>query len=97
MRVMGKEILYQSSNYLVTCSPRCDSLGEPETRLKTALPGLFLATAGLLVFGFCAANPSPKGWVGLQVGYGMVSFGLMQVSLALVLQLTKLGDEYVQC
>ncbi|EON67977.1 hypothetical protein W97_07123 [Coniosporium apollinis CBS 100218] len=53
-------------------------LGEPETRLKTALPGLFLATAGLLVFGFCAANPSPKGWVGLQVGYGMVSFGLMQ-------------------
>lgn len=33
---------------------------------------------GALVFGFVAQNPSPKGWVGLQFGLGMVAFGLMQ-------------------
>jgi hypothetical protein len=51
---------------------------EPESRLVTALPALFIATAGSFVFGFVAQNPSPKGWVGLQFGLGMVSFGLMQ-------------------
>lgn len=51
---------------------------EPETRLVTALPALFIATAGALVFGFVAQNPSPTGWVGLQFGIGMVAFGLMQ-------------------
>jgi hypothetical protein len=51
---------------------------EPESRLVTALPALFISTAGALVFGFVAQNPSPKGWVGLQFGIGMVSFGLMQ-------------------
>lgn len=51
---------------------------EPESRLVTALPSLFIATMGSLVFGFVAHNPSPTGWVGLQVGLGMVSFGLMQ-------------------
>jgi hypothetical protein len=51
---------------------------EPETRLVTALPALFIATAGALIFGFVAQNPSPTAWVGLQVGYGMVAFGLMQ-------------------
>jgi hypothetical protein len=51
---------------------------EPESRLLTALPALFIATAGSLVFGFVAQNPSPTGWVGLSVGMGMVAFGLMQ-------------------
>jgi MFS family permease len=51
---------------------------EPEARLITALPALFIATCGALVFGFVAENPSPKGWVGLQFGQGMVAFGLMQ-------------------
>lgn len=51
---------------------------EPESRLLTALPSLFIATAGILVFGFVAKNPSPTGWVGLQFGIGMVTFGLMQ-------------------
>lgn len=51
---------------------------EPESRLVTALPALFIATMGALVFGFVAAHPSPTGWVGLQFGYGMVAFGLMQ-------------------
>ncbi|KAJ4343759.1 hypothetical protein N0V87_000040 [Didymella glomerata] len=51
---------------------------EPEARLVTALPALFIATAGALIFGFVAQNPSPTGWVGLSFGYGMVAFGLMQ-------------------
>ncbi|KAH9863489.1 hypothetical protein IAQ61_009767 [Plenodomus lingam] len=51
---------------------------EPESRLVTALPALFIATAGALVFGFAAQNPSSTGWVGLQFGLGMVSVGLMQ-------------------
>lgn len=52
---------------------------EPESRLPTSFPGLFIATCGLFVFGFCAQNPGPKVWVGLEVGYAMLSFGLMQV------------------
>lgn len=51
---------------------------EPESRLVTALPALFIATAGALVFGFVGDHPSTTGWVGLQFGIGMVSFGLMQ-------------------
>lgn len=51
---------------------------EPESRLITALPSLLIATIGILIFGFAAQNPSPKGWVGLQFGIGMNSFGLMQ-------------------
>lgn len=52
---------------------------EPESRLPTSFPGLFIATSGLFVFGFCAQYPGPKVWVGLEVGYAMLSFGLMQV------------------
>jgi MFS family permease len=51
---------------------------EPESRLPTMFPALFIATAGFLVFGFCAQNPGPNVWVGLEVGYGMITFGLMQ-------------------
>ncbi|KAL4995068.1 major facilitator superfamily domain-containing protein [Aspergillus recurvatus] len=51
---------------------------EPEARLPVALPGLFLATTGLWTFGFCAENGSPKMWVGMQFGIGMLAFGLMQ-------------------
>ncbi|EUC40587.1 hypothetical protein COCMIDRAFT_9563 [Bipolaris oryzae ATCC 44560] len=51
---------------------------EPESRLVTALPALFAATIGSFIFGFVAQNPSPKGWVGLQFGLGLVAFGLMQ-------------------
>lgn len=52
---------------------------EPESRLPTMFPALLIATGGFLTFGFCAQNPSTNGWVGLEVGYGMISFGLMQV------------------
>ncbi|RMZ67776.1 major facilitator superfamily transporter [Pyrenophora seminiperda CCB06] len=51
---------------------------EPESRLVTALPALALATIGALIFGFVAQNPSETGWVGLQFGFGMVAFGIMQ-------------------
>ncbi|KAF4339646.1 HOL1 [Fusarium beomiforme] len=54
-------------------------VAEAEDRLPTLFFPLFIATGGFLVFGFCAQNPSKHGWVGLQVGYGMISFGLMQV------------------
>lgn len=52
---------------------------EPETRLPLMLPSLVIATMGPLVFGLCAANPSPHGWVGLCFGLGLICFSLMQV------------------
>lgn len=56
-----------------------NSFVEPEARLPIAIPGLFLATTGLWTFGFCAQNLGPAHmWVGMQVGLGMLCFGLMQ-------------------
>ncbi|PCG89188.1 Major facilitator superfamily domain, general substrate transporter [Penicillium occitanis (nom. inval.)] len=52
---------------------------EPEARLSMLFPSLFLSTGGFFVFGFCAQNPGSGRWVGLQVGYGMITFGLMQI------------------
>ncbi|KAH7122988.1 major facilitator superfamily transporter [Dactylonectria macrodidyma] len=52
---------------------------EPESRLPTMFPTLAIATCGFFVFGFCAENPSKNAWVGLQVGFAMISMGLMQV------------------
>lgn len=52
--------------------------GEPEIRLVTQFPGLAFATFGLWIFGACAKNPAPGRWVGLEFGYGMLTFGLMQ-------------------
>ncbi|KAF4962174.1 hypothetical protein FSARC_9748 [Fusarium sarcochroum] len=54
-------------------------VAEAEDRLPTLFFPLGIATCGLLVFGFCAQNPGPKRWVGLEVGFGMLTFGLMQV------------------
>lgn len=54
-------------------------VAEPEARLPTMFPALVIATAGFFVFGFCAKHPGPGRWVGLQVGYGMIAFGLMQL------------------
>ena len=53
---------------------------EPEARIPVILPSLALATAGLLVFGFCAEYPAKYQWVGMEFAYGMVGFGLVQVS-----------------
>jgi hypothetical protein len=71
---------YLSADWTTKRLAKKDNHGfsEPESRLLTALPALFIATAGSFMFGFVADHPSPKGWVGLQVGLAMVSFGLMQ-------------------
>lgn len=60
---------------------RSDALGlsEPEDRLPTMFMPLVVATCGFFVFGFCAQYPGGSRWAGLEVGYGMLSFGLMQV------------------
>lgn len=52
---------------------------EAEDRLPTLFFPLAVATCGFFVFGFCAQYPDPKRWIGLQFGYGMLAFGLMQV------------------
>ncbi|KAH6670879.1 major facilitator superfamily domain-containing protein [Plectosphaerella plurivora] len=54
-------------------------MAEAEDRLPTMFLPLAIATGGFFVFGFCADSPGGTRWVGLQVGYGMVTFGLMQV------------------
>jgi MFS family permease len=64
-------------------------VAEAEDRLPTLFFPLFVATGGLLIFGFCAQNPGPNRWIGLQFGYGMLSFGLMQVP--------SVGFNYVSC
>jgi hypothetical protein len=71
---------YVSSDWILKRAARRNKngFGEPESRLWTALPGLFLATCGLIIFGFCGDHPGGKMWVGLQVGSGMLSFGLVQ-------------------
>ncbi|KAI5460933.1 major facilitator superfamily transporter [Mariannaea sp. PMI_226] len=52
---------------------------EPEDRLPTMFPALAIATCGFFVFGFCAQYPGEKVWVALEVGYGMITFGLLQI------------------
>ncbi|KAK3897628.1 major facilitator superfamily domain-containing protein [Staphylotrichum tortipilum] len=54
-------------------------MAEAEDRLPTMFFPLVVATAGFLVFGFCAKNPGKDRWVGLQAGYAMIAFGLTQV------------------
>jgi len=54
-------------------------LAEPESRLPAMFFALLLATTGIWTFGFSAADPSQRGWVGMIVGYGMLGFGITQV------------------
>jgi len=72
---------YLTADRLLTGRAKKESHGfaEPESRLPALFPALFLATTGIWVFGFCAANPSPHAWAGMVVGYGMVGFGIMQI------------------
>ncbi|GKU10922.1 major facilitator superfamily transporter [Fusarium langsethiae] len=60
-------------------SKKRHGVAEAEDRLPTLFLPLFVATGGLLVFGFCAQHPGGNMWVGLQFGCGMLTFGLMQV------------------
>jgi MFS family permease len=78
---LGALYTYFLADRSLTSSARHDKqhgFAEPEQRLWTQFPSLFVATTGLWVFGACAANPNPNTWVGLEFGYGMLSFGLMQ-------------------
>ena len=52
-----------------------DGIGfaEPMARLPTIFLAPFTsATTGIWTVGFCAANPSPTAWVGMEFGTGMV-------------------------
>jgi MFS family permease len=79
--ILGAVYTYLLSDARLKSQAKHESHGfaEPESRLPTMFPALIIATGGFLTFGFCAQNPSPKAWVGLEFGYGMISFGLMQV------------------
>ncbi|KAI3394726.1 hypothetical protein diail_2255 [Diaporthe ilicicola] len=79
--LLGAAFTYVTSDARLLGQAKHEGHGfaEPESRLPASFPGLFVATCGLFVFGFCAQNPGPKVWVGLEVGYAMLSFGLMQV------------------
>ncbi|KAF9698729.1 hypothetical protein EKO04_003268 [Ascochyta lentis] len=78
--LLGCVYTYFIADWTTKRSAKKDTHGyaEPEARLVTALPALFIATAGALIFGFVGQNPSTTGWVGLQFGIGMIAFGLMQ-------------------
>ena len=56
-----------------------NGMSEPEDRLPTMIPSLFLGTVGMWIYGFCARYPGPSRWVGLQFGFGMLTFALMQI------------------
>jgi MFS family permease len=73
--IVGGAITFLTADWLVTRGAKGDphGLSEPESRLPALFPGIILATTGLWMFGFCAANPSENAWVGLAVGIGMIS------------------------
>jgi len=76
---LGVFYTYLTGDSIMTRKAKHESHGfsEPESRLPIALPALLISTCGFLVFGFCAQNLTPKAWVGLEVGLGMLCFGLM--------------------
>ncbi|KAL4861446.1 hypothetical protein BDV12DRAFT_208029 [Aspergillus spectabilis] len=79
--ILGLLLTVPFADWILNIQARRSQNGyvEAESRLPIAVPGLFLATAGMWTFGFCAAHPSSTGWVGMQFGIGMVSFGVLQV------------------
>ncbi|KAM0270051.1 hypothetical protein ACHAQH_009551 [Verticillium albo-atrum] len=58
---------------------RGHGMSEAEDRLPLLCFPLILSTCGFFVFGFCVQHPGGSRWVGLQAGFAMLSFGLMQV------------------
>ncbi|KAJ9632339.1 hypothetical protein H2203_000744 [Taxawa tesnikishii (nom. ined.)] len=79
--VLGGIYTYLLTDWTVKRQARHEGHGysEPESRLPTLFPALLIATGGMWTFGFCAQNPGPKMWIGLEFGMGMLSFGLMQI------------------
>jgi hypothetical protein len=63
--VLGAICTFVLADFAITRLAKHESHGcaELEDRLAIAFPGLFLATTGLWMPGFCAQNPSPKAWV----------------------------------
>lgn len=79
--ILGYLYTHVLSDRNLTRRARHDVMGlaEAEDRLPTMFLPLAIATCGFFVFGFCAEYPGTNRWVGLEVGYGMLAFGLMQV------------------
>ncbi|KAI4758891.1 MFS general substrate transporter [Aureobasidium sp. EXF-3400] len=79
--VLGAIYTYFTADYIVKRQAKKERHGfsEPEARLPLMFPALLIATAGALCFGFSAKAATPKAWIGLEFGNGMVAFGLMQV------------------
>jgi hypothetical protein len=80
---LGLVYTYFTSDFMAKRMAKKESHGyiEPESRLPAAIPTLTIATAGIILFGFCAQDAGgfgSKKWVGLEFGIGMLSFGLMQ-------------------
>lgn len=79
--ILGFAATYFAADTLLTRRAKKERHGfaEPESRLPALFPALFIAVTGIWTFGFCAANPSPKAWAGMVVGFGMVGFGITQI------------------
>ena len=80
--VVGAACTYLLADWLITREAKHETHGhaEPETRLPAVAPGVFLAVTGLWTFGFCAAHHSPRAWIGLAFGFGMLSAGVAMVT-----------------
>ena len=78
--LLGCVYTYVLSDLLLRNRAKHDKhgLSEPEDRLPAVFFPLTLATCGFFIFGFCGQYPGENRWVGLQFGYGMIAFGLMQ-------------------
>jgi hypothetical protein len=60
--ILGALYTYSTADFILKRQAKSEKHGfsEPESRLPTVLPSLFLATTSLWVCGFCAQNPSAK-------------------------------------
>jgi MFS family permease len=79
--VLGAIYTYFTADFIVKRQAKRERHGfsEPEARLPLMFPALAIATAGSICFGFSAKAATPKAWIGLEFGNGMIAFGLMQV------------------
>lgn len=79
--VLGAIYTYLTADFWVKRQAKREShgFGEPEARIPLMFPALLIATAGSLCFGFSAQAATPKSWIGLEFGMGMIAFGLMQI------------------
>ncbi|KEQ82771.1 MFS general substrate transporter [Aureobasidium pullulans EXF-150] len=79
--VLGAIYTYFTADFIVKRQAKRERHGfsEPEARIPLMFPALLIATAGSICFGCSAQAATPKAWIGLEFGAGMVAFGLMQV------------------